>query len=323
MTVLVADIGATHARFALAAPEARDAAPDVVLVASVATLEDAIAKVLGGKGITARDLDAAVLAAAGPLRADGSIHMTNCPWVVDPRAIAKAHDFAKIRVLNDMTAAALGLLRLRDGDLDHCGGKAPDPAAPKAILAPGTGLGISGLVPSAGGEWTALASEGGHVDLAPHSDREIAVVRYLLDLFGHASPERVLSGIGLTALYEALSVLDESGLPPLTPVDIAAAAKRGEPQAAETVKLFCGWLGSVAGDLALTLGAFGGAYIAGGIVPQWSADDGDLFDRALFRQRFTAKGRMGELLEPVPTYIVRRNDLALLGCLEEASRLLR
>lgn len=323
MTVLVADIGATHARFALAAPDARDATPESMMVAGLATLEDALAHFLESKGVTAHELDAAVLAAAGPVRADGSIHMTNCPWVADPAAITKAHGFPKIRVLNDMTAAALGLLRLRDDDLDHFGGGVPDPAAPKAILAPGTGLGISGLIPSARGDWTALASEGGHVDLAPHNDREIAVVSHLLREFGHASPERVLSGMGLETLYKTLTALDGSGLPPLSPVDIAAAARRGEQQAVETVQLFSGWLGAMAGDLALTLGAFGGVYIAGGIIPKWSADNGDLFDRALFRRRFTAKGRMGAILEPVPTYIVRRKDLALMGCFEEASRLLR
>jgi len=323
MTVLVADIGATHARFAIAAPDATDAAPETLMVAGLATLEEALARFLESKGVSARDLDVAVLAAAGPVRSDGSIHMTNCPWVADPAAIAKAHGFPKIRVLNDMTAAALGLLRLREADVEQFGGGAPDPATPKAILAPGTGLGVSGLIPSPNSDWTALASEGGHVDLAPHNDREIAVVSHLLREFGHASPERVLSGMGLATLYEALTALDGSGMPPLIPLDIAAAARREEPQAVETVKLFCGWLGAVAGDLALTLGATGGVYIAGGIVPQWTATDGDLFDRAGFRRRFIAKGRMGAMLEPIPTYIVERKDLALLGCLEEAARLLR
>ncbi len=323
MTVLVADIGATHARFALAAPNATDAVPETLMVAGLATLEEALARFLESKEVSARDLDAAVLAAAGPVRTDGSIHMTNCPWVADPAAIAKAHDFSKIRVLNDMTAAALGLLRLRETDVEQFGGGAPDLAAPKAILAPGTGLGVSGLIPSPKGEWTALASEGGHVDLAPHSDREIAVVSHLLREFGHASPERVLSGMGLETLYKTLTALDGSGLPLLSAVDIAAAARRGEPQATETVELFSGWLGAVAGDLALTLGAAGGVYIAGGIVPQWTATDSDLLDREVFRHRFVAKGRMGALLEPIPTYIVGRKDLALLGCLEEAAHLLR
>ena len=318
MTVLVADIGATHARFALAARGAKDAAPEMMMVAGIATLEEALTRFLDSKGIAAKDLDAAVLAAAGPVRSDGSIHMTNCPWVADPAAIAKVHAFPEIRVLNDMTAAALGLLRLREGDLDQFGGGTPDPAAPKAILAPGTGLGVSGLIPSARGDWTALASEGGHVDLAPHNDREIAVVFHLLREFGHASPERVLSGMGLETLYKTLGALDGSDKAPLSAVDIAGAARRGEAQAVETVQLFCGWLGAVAGDLTLTLGAFGGVYIAGGIIPKW----GDLFDPQLFRRRFAAKGRFGELLAPIPTYIVGRNDLALLGCLEDAERLL-
>jgi glucokinase len=319
MTVLVADIGATHARFALAEANAEDVVADSMMVAGIATLEDALARFLEAKGVSAGEIEAAVLAAAGPVRADGTIRMTNCPWVVDPAALKTAHNFARVRVLNDMTAAALGLLRLAPGDVEQIGGAAPAPDAPKAILAPGTGLGVSGLIPCGSGDWTPLASEGGHVDLAPHNDREIAIVFHLLREFGHASPERVLSGLGLETLYKTLSALDGSGAAPRAAVDIAGAARRGEAQAVETISLFCGWLGAVAGDLALTLGARGGVYVAGGIVPQW----GGLFDRALFRRRFAAKGRFAELLEPIPAFIVKRGGLALLGCLEEARRLLR
>jgi len=318
VTILAADIGATHARFALTELDALQTAPEMMMVAGITTLEEALSRFLKSKSIAASDIDAAVIAAAGPIRADGSIHMTNCPWTVDPWAISAAHAFKSISVLNDMTAAALGLLRLAPQDTEKLGGGEAVPNAPMAILSPGTGLGVSGLIPCAGGDWTALSGEGGHVDLAPHNDREIAIVFHLLRTFGHASPERVLSGQGLETLYETLTALDGTGAPPLAAVDIAGAARRGEAQAAEAIDLFCGWLGAVAGDLALTLGARGGVYIGGGILPNW----GDLFDRALFRRRFTAKGRFGEFLDPIPTYLVRRNDLALMGCLEEARRLL-
>jgi glucokinase len=318
VTILAADIGATHARFALAEPDAHQIAPEMMMVAGIATLEEALSRFLKSKGVAANEIDAAIIAAAGPIRGDGSIKMTNCPWIVDPKAIGAAHDFGNVCILNDMTAAALGLLRLAPEDTEILGGKDAVPKAPMAILAPGTGLGVSGLIPCAGGGWTALSGEGGHVDLAPSNDREIAIVFHLIRSFGHASPERILSGPGLETLYETLTALDGTGTPPLAAVDIAGAARREEAQAAEAIKLFCGWLGAVAGDLALTLGARGGVYIAGGILPHW----GDLFDRALFRRRFNAKGRFGELLDPIPTYLVGRNDLALMGCLEEARRLL-
>jgi len=318
VTVLAADIGATHARFAVTELDARHIAPETMMVAGIATLEEALSRFLKSKGVSASDIDAAVIAAAGPIRADGSIHMTNCPWTIDPTAIGAAHDFKNVCVLNDMTAAALGLLRLAPKDTEKLGGGEPVPNTPMAILAPGTGLGVSGLIPCAGGGWTALSGEGGHVDLAPHNDREIAIVFHLLRTFGHASPERVLSGPGLETLYETLTALDGSGTSPLAAVDIASAARRGEAQASEVIKLFCGWLGAVAGDLALTLGARGGVFIAGGILPHW----GNLFDRGLFRRRFNAKGRFGEFLDPIPTYLVGRKDLALMGCLEEARRLL-
>ncbi len=317
MTILVADIGATHARFALAEADARDIAPDVMMVAGIASLEEALSRFLDTKGVAAASLAGAVLCAAGPMRPDGSISMTNCPWVVDGDVIRRTHAFPFVRILNDLTAAALGLLRLSSDDVEQIGGDTPEGLSPKAILAPGTGLGVSGLIPGANGQWTALASEGGHVDLAPHNEREIAVVFHLLRTAGHASPERVLSGPGLETLYETLGALDGTA-PQAKPaaVDIVNAAKRGEAQAQEAVQFFCGWLGAVAGDLALTLGARGGVYIAGGIVPQWGA----LFDRAHFRRRFEAKGRFNDYLKPIPTFLVARGDLALLGCLEEAAR---
>ncbi len=320
MTVLVADVGATHARFGLAEINAGKVTPDMVMVAGIASLEEALSQFLKARGVAAKDLEGAVLCAAGTVRSDGAIHMTNGPWVLDPAELERTHAFPFIRILNDLTAAAQGLMRLGPEDAEQIGGAAPDPDAPKAIIAPGTGLGISGLIRGTSGEWTALASEGGHVDLAPQNEREIAIVFHLLRRFGHASPERVLSGPGLETLYQTLSALDGVTLSANpAAVDIVGAARRGEAQAQEALQIFCGWLGSVAGDLALTLGATGGVYVAGGIIPKWQG----LFDRALFRRRFEAKGRFKEYLKPIPAFIVARNDLALLGCLEEARRLIR
>ncbi len=326
MTVLVADIGGTHARFAIADPDAPSAEaikPDVMMVAGVATLEEALSQYLETKDTSAAELAGAVFCAAGPVRGDGSIQMTNCPWVVDPKIISSAQAFPKIHIMNDMSAAALGLLRFKGSDTQQIGEGTPDTAAPKAIIAPGTGLGVSGLIPSASGSWAPLSGEGGHVDLAPSTEREIAVVFHLLRQHGHASAERLLSGPGLETLHITLAALDGvdlKGRP--AAVDIANAARRGETLAQETVRLFCGWLGSVAGDLVLTLGAKGGLYVGGGIVPQWGEQWGDLFDEDLFRRRFMAKGRFSDYLAPVPTYLVKQPDLALLGCLEQASRLL-
>ncbi len=313
---LLADIGATHARFAIAEQGAHEISPFVVMVAGIASLEDALAQYFTKTGIDPASLGGAVLCAAGPVDPDGAIRMTNCAWVADPASIARAFPLPFVRVINDFTAAALGLPHLMPDDVEQIGGDAPDPFAPKAILGPGTGLGVSGLVPGENRTWTALASEGGHVDLAPHDDRQIAVVFHLLRQFGHASPERILSGPGLEILHQTLCALDGvTGKSNMSAVGIASAARKGEATAKEAVQLFCAWLGSVAGDLALTLGARGGVYLAGGILPQW----GPLFDRVRFRRAFEAKGRFNEYLGPIPCYLITRKDLALLGCLAAAT----
>jgi len=155
------------------------------------------------------------------------------------------------------------------------------------------------------------AGEGGHADLAPTNARELAIVYQLMREYGHVSVERVLSGPGLETLYLAIAALDGVNLKQ-KPIahDIARAAKTlSDPVAVEAVSQFTAWLGSVAGNVALTLGARGGVYIAGGIVAQW----GDLFDAKLFRHRFEAKGRMQHYLAPIPCYLVTAKDLAFRG----------
>lgn len=314
-THLIGDIGGTFARFAIAEPGARALTPDTMMVAGLATLEDAIAQFLELKGVQPKTLAGAALCAAGPVREDGTIHMTNCPWLVDPAFLKGRFGFPFVRVLNDFTANAMGLPRLGAEGVEQIGGDHVVEGAAKGILGPGTGFGVSGLIPCGDGKWQPLASEGGHVDLAPHDDRQIAVIFHILRTFGHASPERVLSGPGLETLFEALCALD--GASPggkLSAVDITNAARKGDALALEATDMFASWLGSVAGDLALTLGARGGIYLAGGILPQW----GDLFDRARFRRGFEAKGRFRDYLAPIPAFLVTRKDLALLGCLEAA-----
>jgi glucokinase len=162
-----------------------------------------------------------------------------------------------------------------------------------------------------GARWVAVPGEGGHVDLAPTNDRELAVVFQLMRERGHVAAEDAVSGLGLENVYLAIASLDGVKLKakPIA-ADIAKAARaKTDAVAVEAVALFTGWLGSVAGNLALTLGAQGGVYIAGGIVAQW----GDLFDAKLFRRRFEAKGRIKYFLEPIPCYLVTAKDLAFRG----------
>ncbi len=310
--VLVADIGGTHARFALAGGGGRPGEPTVWLTSLHKGLDAALAAYLEQEGNP--ELAGAAICAAGPVDGagpDARIAMTNCPWVVDAHNVAKATGVKAPHVVNDFTAVALSLPFLKSADVEKLGGTSADPAAPMAVMGPGTGLGVSALVPTRAGGFVPLSGEGGHVSLAPGNERELSLIFQLMQTYGHVSAERVLCGPGLENLYAALGALDgaaDTGKP--TAADIARMAREGKSALAkETVEIFTGLLGSVAGDLALTLGARGGVYLSGGILPRW----GELFDAKLFRHRFTAKGRFRAYLAPVPTYLITVPDVALIG----------
>ena len=181
----------------------------------------------------------------------------------------------------------------------------------RAVIAPGTGLGVSGLVPTSTGDFVVVEGEGGHRTLSAQSPREWAVVSALTERFGHASAERALSGPGIEAIRRALAAIDGVRRDPdRTAAEIAADAHAGaDPIAEETVAMFTAFLGTVAGDVALTLGARGGMYIAGGIVPGW----GERFDAASFVDRFRAKGRLRDYLATVPIHVVTHPYPGLLG----------
>nr|WP_204367248.1 glucokinase [Methylobacterium sp. B34] len=220
-----------------------------------------------------------------------------------------------LAVINDFTAVALSVPRLAEEDRRQIGDGAAQPGAVVGVLGPGSGLGLSGLVPGANGRWTALSGEGGHATMAPMSDRESAVLDQLRKSFEHVSAERVLSGPGLVNLYNALMILDGREPAALTPAQVAdSAIGGGDPHCVEAVEMFCAMLGTVAGNLALTLGARGGIYIAGGIVPKL----GPLFTHSRFRKRFMEKGRMHDFLAPIPTYVITHELPAFLGLAEAA-----
>lgn len=263
-------------------------------------------------------VDAAGVCAAGPV-SEGKIELTNCAWSVSAGGIGAATGARRVALVNDFAAVAEAVPGLDAGDLRQIGGGAAALDAPKVVLGPGTGLGVASVVADMRGGWIVAPGEGGHVDLAATTDREIAVVHQLTRQFGHVSVERVLSGPGLETLYLTLAALDgvTAKAKPLAHDIAKAAFAKKDPVAVETVALFTGWLGSVAGNLALILGARGGVYIAGGIVGQW----GERFDVALFRRRFEAKGRMQSFLAPIPCYVVTAKDLAFRGLAEIVRRL--
>jgi glucokinase len=249
------------------------------------------------------------IAIASPV-VDDEVRMTNHPWVFSISGLRERLGFHRLAVINDFTAQALALPHLKEGDKAAIGGGAAQPGFPIGVLGPGSGLGVSGLIP-AGKKWMPLAGEGGHATMAPYTDREGAALRALRHHLDHVSAERVLSGPGLVNLYNALAELDGVPARQYTAAQITdEATGNDDALCRETTEMFCAMLGTVAGNLALTLGAKGGVYIGGGIVPRL----GERFATSQFRERFMAKGRFRDYLAAIPTYVVTHPLPAFLGC---------
>ena len=311
---LVGDIGGTNIRLAVIA--AAGEAPAQIRSFACSSFpgpEAAIRHYLASEGLQCPPV--AAFGIATPLEGD-AVRMTNHAWAFSIEALRVALGLEQLVFINDFTALALALPRLGGTDLEQIGGGTPQPGAPLALLGAGTGLGVSGLIPCGAG-WQPLAGEGGHVSLAAGNAREAAIIAALAARFGHVSAERALSGPGIAALHDALRQL--AGEPPcvLDSREISARALAGScPHCIETLEVFCALLGSVAADLALTLGARGGVYVGGGIVPAL----GGFFARSGFRARFEAKGRFSGYLAAIPTYVIRAPYAALSGAGEALDR---
>ncbi len=309
---LVADIGGTNARFGLI--DGRGVRDSRILrSADHPSLAAAASAYLTALQPSPRPTRGA-FAIAGPVTGDRVV-MTNRGWSFSIEEVRGALALERLAVINDFTAVALSVPRLTPADRRQVGDGTPEPGAVIGVIGPGSGLGVSGLVPGANG-WTALSGEGGHVTMAPVSDRESAVLGQLRKAHDHVSAERVLSGPGLVNLYEALCILDNREPERFTPAQVNDAAVAGtNPHCVEAVEMFCAMLGTAAGNLALTLGARGGVYIAGGIVPKL----GGLFMHSRFRKRFVEKGRLRDYLLPIPTYVITHELPAFLGLAEAAA----
>lgn len=304
---LVADIGGTNARFALLTPDGAVERPIVLRCADHAGLAEAAEAYLAEVRPTVRPRRAAV-AVAGPVSGDW-FELTNHGWRFSVRETAARLGLQRLDLVNDFSAVALALPHLGPDDRRQVGSGTAQPGRPIGVIGPGSGLGVGGVVP-AGPEWVALATEGGHVTMPATDDREAAVLAELRRRYGHVSAERVVSGMGLPNLHWALAAVDGAEAPDLDAAAISDRALVGTDQrCVEALTMFCGMLGTIAGNLALSLGAQGGVYVAGGIVPRL----GDWFDRSPFRARFEAKGRMRAYLAPIPTHVVTHPLPAFVG----------
>ncbi|MCA0177188.1 MAG: glucokinase [Proteobacteria bacterium] len=296
---LLADIGGTHARFALqAAAGAPLTQVRTLVVAAYPSFQTALHDYLTSAGQPV--LQQAAIGIACPVTGD-VVAMTNAPWTFSIAAMRADLGLERLVATNDFTALALGLPSLAAHEVHRLAGSGngPHPAhAVCALIGPGTGLGVSGLVPQGAQGWRALSGLGGHVTLAATTPREWAVAQWLTARFGHASAERVLSGQGLENLHRALAELDGE---PATPAPSAAEVLAGDTaRCREARALFCAWLGQVAGDLMLTLGAVGGVYVGGGIVPRMLAE----LEQSTFLARLQNKGRFSDYVAAAPVWVV-------------------
>lgn len=308
---LLGDVGGTNARFGWQA-SAHSGIEHVLVLPCAAhdTLEAAIRAYLELKNLPMPRVGA--LGIANPITGD-VIRMTNHHWSFSISEMQRNLGLSQLNVINDFTALALALPSIPSSQLVQVGGQIAQPFSPKALIGAGTGLGVSGLLPTdADDHWVAIAGEGGHVTLAAQNDTEYRVIELIRQRYGHVSAERVLSGQGLVDLYLALRQLHKEA-----PVDVAGAAEitawalqDKDPLAMQSINMFAGFLGSVAGDLALTLGARGGVYLGGGIVPRWLG----WFETSNFRARFEAKGRFKTYLQDIPVWVINAAESpALLG----------
>jgi glucokinase len=303
MDRLIADIGGTNARFALAGPDGRPRDEQRLLVADFPGPVEAARAYLGE-----RTVRHAVFAVATPVDSDW-IDLTNAPWAFSVRAVQNALDLKRIAVINDFTAQALAVPRIEAEERVQILDGEPQPRSAIAVIGPGTGLGVAGLLPVLD-TWYPIPSEGGHVSLAPHNEREASILALLQKRFGHVSNERVLSGPGLINLATALAVLDGEVIDLDDPLEVSRRAESGQCRyCREALERFSSFLGAAAGDLALLFCALGGVYISGGLCKRLGA----LLDVPRFRASFVAKGRFADYLARIPVYLVIRRDPGLLG----------
>jgi glucokinase len=309
---LVADIGGTNVRFGLVPgaghpPQHIERLRCADFAGPAEAARQYLAQVAPRREAGARAPRVAAFAVA-TVASGERVDMTNSAWSFTRTQVRNDLGLDDLQFLNDFEALALSLPRLQPAQLRVHGTLAADKAT-RAVVGPGTGLGVAGLVHTGDG-WTALPGEGGHVTMAACDDFEAEVIAQVRREFDHVSAERLLSGIGLPLLHRAVAAVTGASAAPLPTEDIVQHGVAGsDPLCARTIDTFCAMLGTIAGNLALTLGARGGVYIGGGIVPRFA----ELFGRSRFRERFESKGRFRPYLAAIPTALIVEPHATLTG----------
>ena len=301
--ILVADIGGTHARFALANPDTFELSRIRQTLCNIhESIEAALADYLA---TLPRKPRTASLAVAAPVCGE-AIALTNSHWSFRTSELCRSLEFEAVHVLNDFQALALSLPTLGPADVHQIGGLAPEQHATKIVLGPGTGLGVAGLVWS-GERWVAVAGEGGHMSLGALDAEELALLQAVADASGHFSAEQAISGPALAAIYRAIAASKNRTVS--ESIDVVASALAGDAVAGHALGLFIAWLARFAGNIALAFGARGGVYIGGGIAPKIAT----ALSAGSFRATFEQKGRMSAYLAPIPIYVILAEFATLKG----------
>jgi glucokinase len=306
VTILVGDVGGTHARFAIVDVSADPWRIDnrLSLDTDFRTFADAVRAGLERLGAKP---DAASIAVAGPV-ARGSVSFTNRGWTASEDDLMKL-GFRHVLLINDFAALAFAAQELPARELQTIG---PELAGltdePVSIVGAGTGFGVSCLARYRG-RAVPISSEGGHIGFAPSNEKEIEILHVLARKFGRVSVERILSGPGIENLYGALGEIVGMKTTPLDAAEIQSLAERGDKLAAESIAVFCSVFGAVAGDIALAHGARGGVFLAGGVAQKLVKQLG----QGDFRKRFEDKGRLAHYVRPIPTRLILTEDAAFLG----------
>jgi len=308
---LVADVGATRCRFALARAQAGGPQlqfarryEDRAFAAFDAALAAYLAEARASLGAPA--LSAACFAAAGPV-SEGRVRLTNRDWELDRAALA-ARLGVRVEIENDFACAARGIEWLAPSDLAVLQPGEPLARAPRVVIGAGTGLGVAYIAPAAAG-WVVIAGEGGHAGFAPQSEEQAALWRWLRASRGRVTAEDVLSGAGLAAIHAFLLGRPPGPREPDAAAAVQQAAEAGDRVAARALDLFCEIYGAVAGDHALAVLARAGVYVAGGIarrILSWLHAGG-------FMRAFNDKGTHAPLARRMPVYAVINEHLELLG----------
>ena len=301
MSFLLADIGGTNTRCAITLADGKIANIESFKNSDFSDLASLLESYLGGAAAEKKP-DQAILAVAAPIRGD-TVNMINIDWQFSTSTLQNRLELKQLQLLNDFEALASALPEFSNDNLLQIGSGTSETDKPKSVIGPGTGLGVAGLI-RVDNTWRSISGEGGHVSLPAANPEEARIIMRVQERYGHCSAERLISGPGLSLLD---SILHDSDAVPAD--EISRLAVQGDRKANASLEAFFQLLGSVAANLALTFGAFGGVYIGGGIIPRHA----EKFSTSGFRERFEAKGRYGDYLASIGTYLIVAQNPTLMG----------